>query len=138
MTTEQAAAARKLLGARLVFPIHYGTPNAAQYSEQSNPEQTFLAAARESRISAQIVPPGSWFGLSGERLKTALRVCRGREGNYSGPEAPFWELAVNALRHYRHPIDPESRATRKQSLYFGLADDSPGTVPFPCHNVLSH
>jgi L-ascorbate metabolism protein UlaG (beta-lactamase superfamily) len=58
MTAEQAAAAGKLLGAGLVCPIHYGTFNAAQYSEPSNPEQTFLAAARERRISAQIVPPG--------------------------------------------------------------------------------
>jgi L-ascorbate metabolism protein UlaG (beta-lactamase superfamily) len=60
MTAEQAAAAGKLLGAHTVCPIHYGTFNAAQYSEASNAEQTFLAAARERGVSVQIVPPGNF------------------------------------------------------------------------------
>jgi hypothetical protein len=29
------------------------------------------------------------------------------------PPVQFWEMAVNRLRHYRPPIDPESRAMWK-------------------------
>jgi L-ascorbate metabolism protein UlaG (beta-lactamase superfamily) len=60
MTAEQAAAAGKLLGARTVCPIHYGTFNAAQYSEAPNAKQTFLAASRERDLSVQIVLPGNY------------------------------------------------------------------------------
>jgi L-ascorbate metabolism protein UlaG (beta-lactamase superfamily) len=60
MTADQAAAAGKLLGARTVCPIHYGTFNAAQYSEAPNAEQTFLAASRERDLSVQIVLPGNY------------------------------------------------------------------------------
>jgi L-ascorbate metabolism protein UlaG (beta-lactamase superfamily) len=61
MTAEQAAAAGRLLGARTVCPIHYGTFNAAQYSEAPNVEQTFLGAARDHGLSVQIVPPGNFI-----------------------------------------------------------------------------
>ena len=64
MTAEQAAAAGKLLGARTVCPIHYGTFNSPEYSEASNAEQTFVAAARERGLATQIVPPGGLVDLS--------------------------------------------------------------------------
>jgi L-ascorbate metabolism protein UlaG (beta-lactamase superfamily) len=60
MTPEQAAAAGKLLGARIVCPIHYATFSAPQYSEASNAEQVFLAAARERGLTVQIVSPGQF------------------------------------------------------------------------------
>lgn len=65
MTAEQAAAAGKILGARTVCPIHYGTFNAPQYSEALNAEQIFLSAARDRGLTAQIVPPGSWVKWEG-------------------------------------------------------------------------
>jgi L-ascorbate metabolism protein UlaG (beta-lactamase superfamily) len=60
MTAEQAAAAGHLLGARMVCPIHYATFHSSQYSESPNAEQTFLSAARERGVSAQIIPPGGF------------------------------------------------------------------------------
>lgn len=61
MTAEQAAAAGKLLGARTVCPIHYGTFNAPQYCELTDAEQTFLIAARQRELAVQIVQPGSFI-----------------------------------------------------------------------------
>ena len=61
LTAEQAAAAGKLLGARAVCPIHYGTFNAPQYRELNDAEQTFLAAARQRELAVQIVQPGSFI-----------------------------------------------------------------------------
>ena len=63
MTAEQAAAAGKLLGARIVCPIHYGTFNAPQYTEAASALPAFLAAAKERGVTAQVVPPGGTVSL---------------------------------------------------------------------------
>ncbi len=60
MTANEAAAAGKLLGARTVCPIHYGTFNAPQYCEAPNVEQVFLSAAHDRDLAAQIVSPGNF------------------------------------------------------------------------------
>jgi L-ascorbate metabolism protein UlaG (beta-lactamase superfamily) len=71
MTAAQAAAAGKLLDARFVCPIHYGTFNAPQYSESPNAEQSFLFAARERGVAVQLVAPGDFVNWDVRKAEVA-------------------------------------------------------------------
>jgi L-ascorbate metabolism protein UlaG (beta-lactamase superfamily) len=60
----QAAAAGRLLGARLTVPIHYGTIHAPPvYAEVDAPAESFLAAAAEAGVGARVVAPGGALEL---------------------------------------------------------------------------
>jgi L-ascorbate metabolism protein UlaG (beta-lactamase superfamily) len=60
MDPRQAAAAAKLLGARLAVPIHYDTIHAPPtYAQVDDPAGTFSAAAAEAGVEASIIEPGA-------------------------------------------------------------------------------
>lgn len=62
LTPEQAAAAGRILSAKAVVPIHYGTfNNPPIYAEVPNAEEEFLAAAQERRIPVRVVRTGDTF-----------------------------------------------------------------------------
>lgn len=62
MGPEQAAAAAKLLGARLAVPIHYGPLHeAASYVQADDPAGSLAAAARELGVNARLLRPGESF-----------------------------------------------------------------------------
>ena len=62
LTPEQAAAAARVLQARLVVPIHYGRGQET-YFEEPDATRRFLAAATAKGVNARIADPGSWVDL---------------------------------------------------------------------------
>jgi len=64
MDPQQAAVAAKLLGARLVVPIHYGplheTPT---YVQAHDPPGSLCASAREQGVEARVLSPGESLRL---------------------------------------------------------------------------
>lgn len=64
MDPQQAAVAAKLLGARLVVPIHYGPIHeAANYVQADDPAGAFEAAANELGVDACVLRPGERLTL---------------------------------------------------------------------------
>ncbi len=62
MTPEQAASAAKVLGARLVVPIHYGAPKSPDYIEEPGALDRFVKATAAAAI-LRIMRPGDTFTL---------------------------------------------------------------------------
>jgi L-ascorbate metabolism protein UlaG (beta-lactamase superfamily) len=60
MTAEQAVAAAKVLGARMIVPIHYGVTGAEGYAEDPRAEEHLRDFARTRSIDVQILRPGAW------------------------------------------------------------------------------
>ena len=55
----QAAAAAKLLGARVAVPIHYDTIHRPPvYAQADRPAEAFEAAAREAGVESRLLAPG--------------------------------------------------------------------------------
>lgn len=64
MTPEQAAVAARMLGARWVVPIHYGSLHKPpMYTETSHPVEHFKAKAEELGVEGMILEPGEWFDV---------------------------------------------------------------------------
>lgn len=62
MTPEQAANAGRLLQARAVCPINYGTFNSPpNYAEYPNAEHTFSTAAKQQGVIPLVIQPGNAF-----------------------------------------------------------------------------
>jgi L-ascorbate metabolism protein UlaG (beta-lactamase superfamily) len=62
LTPEQAASAAEILRARLAVPIHYGGASEG-YVEERDALERFLASARNRKVEARRVEPGSWIDL---------------------------------------------------------------------------
>ncbi len=64
MDPEQAAIAAKLLGTRVVVPIHYGSLHeASNYVQADDPPDRLCAAAVELDIEARVLRPGERFSV---------------------------------------------------------------------------
>ncbi len=64
MDPGQAAIAAKLLGARVVVPIHYGSLHeTSNYVQADDPPGSFCAAAAELGIEARVLEPGGRFSV---------------------------------------------------------------------------
>ena len=62
MTPLQAVDAARLLGAKVVVPIHYGLDEPPDYIEVEKPLENFLRLAAEDHVSVQALRPGEKFG----------------------------------------------------------------------------
>lgn len=67
LTPEQAVAAAKILGARLIVPIHYGVKGAEGYEEIPDAEALLIAAASRRGVGVEIARPGEWLEWSPNR-----------------------------------------------------------------------
>jgi len=64
MEPREAAVAARLLGARLVVPIHYGPLHEApNYIQVDDPAGTVLAAAEDLGVAAKLMRPGEMLNL---------------------------------------------------------------------------
>lgn len=63
LTPEQAVSAARVIGARLVVPIHYGSTGDPSYIEVADPEANFLRTAKERGVSAKVVHSGEYLEL---------------------------------------------------------------------------
>jgi L-ascorbate metabolism protein UlaG (beta-lactamase superfamily) len=63
LTPEQALSAARIIGARLLVPIHYGSTGDPSYIEVADPEANFLRVAKERGMPARIVPCGEYLEL---------------------------------------------------------------------------
>ncbi|WP_408889797.1 MBL fold metallo-hydrolase [Myxococcus faecalis] len=61
LTPEQAVAAAKVLGAKLLVPIHYGVAPSEDYREVPDAEAQLLAAARARKVDVELARPGEWL-----------------------------------------------------------------------------
>jgi L-ascorbate metabolism protein UlaG (beta-lactamase superfamily) len=60
-TPEQGAAMARVLGAKLVCPIHYGFNDPATYREHPNALPSFLEAAQRRGVEVEVAKPGEWI-----------------------------------------------------------------------------
>lgn len=68
MDPGQAAVAAKLLGARVVVPIHYGPLHeASNYVQADDPSGSLCSAAAELGIEAQVLDPGEQLSIHPQR-----------------------------------------------------------------------
>ncbi|MDR7118692.1 MBL fold metallo-hydrolase [Caulobacter sp. BE254] len=61
MTPDQAVAAAKILGARILVPIHYGVRGADGYEEMSDALQRTQAEGARRGVTVQALKPGAWL-----------------------------------------------------------------------------
>lgn len=58
LTPEQAVAVARVIGARAIMPIHYGSPASDEYIEVENAEGRLMEAASAHGIEVRILQPG--------------------------------------------------------------------------------
>jgi L-ascorbate metabolism protein UlaG (beta-lactamase superfamily) len=63
----QAAAAGKVLRAKVVVPIHYGMSDPSYYIEYPNAEKTMIDECKKANVPLEIVEPGNWIALKANR-----------------------------------------------------------------------
>jgi len=63
LTPEQAVSASKILGARLVIPIHYGNTGDENYVEVAEPEASFLRVASARGVATKVLKGGEYLEL---------------------------------------------------------------------------
>ncbi len=62
LSPEQAATAGKVLGAKVICPVHYGMVDPGHYDEVPDAATAFLAAASAESVAAKVLQPGEWLG----------------------------------------------------------------------------
>jgi len=63
LTPDQAALAARILGARMVIPIHYGGAGNAGYVEESHALERFVHASKAQGVASRVLAPGDVIEL---------------------------------------------------------------------------
>lgn len=64
LTPEQAVAAAKILGAKVLVPIHYGVAPSPEYTEVPDATVKVLAEGKRRGIAVELLEPGQWLTWS--------------------------------------------------------------------------
>ena len=63
MTPEQAVAAAKILGAKLLCPVHYGGSDPPTYVETENQIERITSAAKRRDVNLRVLDPLEWLSI---------------------------------------------------------------------------
>jgi L-ascorbate metabolism protein UlaG (beta-lactamase superfamily) len=64
LTPEQAVAAARILNARTIVPVHYGSPDPPTYIEIEKPLERLMIEAKRRGVDVKLLNTGEWMSLA--------------------------------------------------------------------------